>query len=151
MASDNETVSEILKEMNSSHEGMIAFEFMGYADRIEAAHRREAADIEATKAALTNDIAGKKQLAKIAAKRKRDIGSLKIDIAILSDALFDLLSKTYCDEKYGRYQAMLAILNNGRGGHFHKDEVIKMFRDEFCDCVVDHDACTVTHSEDAAK
>lgn len=40
MAND-ETVAEIAKEMNCSHEGMIAFEFQHYASRIIAAHERE--------------------------------------------------------------------------------------------------------------
>lgn len=52
MASDNETVEDIVSEMNCSHEGMIAFEFQHYASRIEAAHRREIAAKDAEIAEL---------------------------------------------------------------------------------------------------
>lgn len=45
MASDKETVSEIVSEMNCSHELMTVFEFHNYASRIEAAHNREVAEL----------------------------------------------------------------------------------------------------------
>lgn len=46
-------------------------------DRIEAAHRREMADFEATKTALANVIAEKKQFAEIAAKKEREVAELR--------------------------------------------------------------------------
>ena len=94
MAENNETVAEIVREMNCSHEGMIAFEFQGYANGMARKPKTEARD-------------GRKRCAPLTGSPERESGSKPTN-----GAASGLAATT--DEAENKRTAKAALANNSQ-------------------------------------